>query len=326
MKRNTHRLALWAALLVLAGAAPFLALLPGGGQTVPKAPAMTARPSPAATTVPTPAAAQTVTVYDEALGKERLLSVEAFMAGAAACEMPPDWPDAALLAQMVASRSYAQAQSQPMTVNSAQCSGWTEESVLKLRWGDDFEAAYARLQALAAQVSGAVLLYDGAPAAACYHAASCGHTEASQNVWLTALPYLQGVDSPWDRTAPDFEVTVEYTAPQLSDAVASLTGAIPQGDAAGWLGDTVWDAAGYVQSITIAGQKLTGSEVRGALGLRSACFSITWDGAVFTVTTRGYGHGVGMSQYGAKAMAEGGSSWREILAYYFPGTQLHEPG
>ena len=326
MKRNTHRLALWAALLVLAGAAPFLALLPGGGQTVPKAPAMTARPSPAATTVPTPAAAQTVTVYDEALGKERLLSVEAFMAGAAACEMPPDWPDAALQAQMVASRSYAQAQSQPMTVNSAQCSGWTEESILTLRWGDDFEAAYARLQALAAQVSGAVLLYDGAPAAACYHAASCGHTEASQNVWLTALPYLQGVDSPWDRTAPDFEVTVEYTAPQLSDAVASLTGAIPQGDAAGWLGDTVWDAAGYVQSITIAGQKLTGSEVRGALGLRSACFSMAWDGAVFTVTTRGYGHGVGLSQYGAKAMAEGGSSWREILAYYFPGTQLHEPG
>ena len=326
MKRNTHRLALWAALLVLAGAAPFLALLPGGGQTVPKAPAMTARPSPAVTTAPTPAAAQTVTVYDEALGKERLLSVEAFMAGAAACEMPPDWPDAALQAQMVASRSYAQAQSQPMTVNSAQCSGWTEESILKLRWGDDFEAAYARLQALAAQVSGAVLLYDGAPAAACYHAASCGHTEASQNVWLTALPYLQGVDSPWDRTAPDFEVTVEYTAPQLSDAVASLTGAIPQGDAAGWLGDTVWDAAGYVQSITIAGQKLTGSEVRGVLGLRSACFSMAWDGAVFTVTTRGYGHGVGLSQYGAKAMAEGGSSWREILAYYFPGTQLHEPG
>lgn len=326
MKRNTHRLALWAALLVLAGAAPFLALLPGGGQTVPKAPAMTARPSPAATTAPIPAAAQTVTVYDEALGKERLLSVEAFMAGAAACEMPPDWPDAALQAQMVASRSYAQAQSQPMTVNSAQCSGWTEESILKLRWGDDFEAAYARLQALAAQVSDAVLLYDGTPAAACYHAASCGHTEASQNVWLTALPYLQGVDSPWDRTAPDFEVTVEYTAPQLSDAVASLTGAVPQGDAAGWLGDTVWDAAGYVQSITIAGQKLTGSEVRGALGLRSACFSMAWDGAVFTVTTRGYGHGVGMSQYGAKAMAEGGSSWREILAYYFPGTQLHEPG
>ena len=326
MKRNTHRLALWAALLVLAGAAPFLALLPGGGQTVPKAPAMTARPSPAATTAPTPAAAQTVTVYDEALGKERLLSVEAFMAGAAACEMPPDWPDAALQAQMVASRSYAQAQSQPMTVNSAQCSGWTEESILKLRWGDDFEAAYARLQALAAQVSGAVLLYDGAPAAACYHAASCGHTEASQNVWLTALPYLQGVDSPWDRTAPDFEVTVEYTAPQLSDAVASLTGAIPQGDAAGWLGDTVWDAAGYVQSITIAGQKLTGSEVRGALGLRSACFSMAWDGAVFTVTTRGYGHGVVLSQYGAKAMAEGGSGWREILTYYFPGTQVHEAG
>lgn len=326
MKRNTRRLALWAALLILAGAAPFLALLPGGGQTAPQAPAVTARPSPTAATAPTPAAALTVTVYDEALGKERLLSVEAFMVGAAACEMPPDWPDAALQAQMVASRSYAQAQSQPMTVNSAQCSGWTEESVLKLRWGDDFEATYARLQALAAQVSGAVLLYDGAPAAACYHAASCGHTEASQNVWLTALPYLQGVDSPWDRTAPDFEVTVEYTAPQLSDAVASLTGAIPQGDAAGWLGDTVWDAAGYVQSITIAGQKLTGSEVRGALGLRSACFSMAWDGAVFTVTTRGYGHGVGMSQYGANALAGEGKTFDQILKWYYTGIQVGSLG
>ena len=75
MKHNTRRLALWAALLILAGAAPFLALLPGGGQTAPQAPAVTARPSPTAATAPTPAAALTVTVYDEALGKERLLSV-----------------------------------------------------------------------------------------------------------------------------------------------------------------------------------------------------------------------------------------------------------
>ena len=86
------------------------------------------------------------------------------------------------------------------------------------------------------------------------------------------------------------------------------------------------DAAGYVHRITIARQKQTGSQVRGARGGRSACFSMAWDGAVFTVTTRGYGHGVGLSQYGAKAMAEGGSSWREILTYYFPGTQVHEVG
>lgn len=328
MRRGPRTVVGCAALLVLlAGAAPFLCLLPGGGQTAAAAPTpVQATALPERTAAPTPSAARTVTVYDAADGQEHLLSARELMVGAAACEMPPTWPDAALQAQMIASLSYALAQSQPMTVNSAQCLGWTSAEVLQVRWGDAFSDCYERLCALADKVADVVLLYDGAPAAACYHAISSGRTEASQNVWLAALPYLQGVDSPWDRTAPDFEVTVEYTAPQLADAVESLTGAIPEGDAAQWVGDTVWDSAGYVQSITLAGQRLTGTEVRGALGLRSACFAIAWQEDRFLVTTRGYGHGVGLSQYGAKAMAEGGSSWKEILTYYFPGVTVWQAG
>lgn len=325
MKREHRPPVLWTALLVLlAGAAPFLCLLTGS----PAAPESSAAASPTAAPAPTETpgwtAARTVTVYDAAAGENRLLTVRDLMVGAAACEMPVNWPDAAIQAQMVASASYALAQSQPMTVNSAQCSGWTDETVLQARWGDEFAANYDRLCALADKVCGVVLLYDGAPAAACYHAISCGRTEASQNVWVTALPYLQGVDSPWDCTAPEYEVTVEYAAAQLSDAVQSLTGAAPQGDPADWVGETRWDAAGYVQSITIAGQQLTGTEVRGALGLRSACFTLQWQDGQFAATTRGYGHGVGLSQYGARAMAEGGSSWQEILRYYFPGVTIWE--
>lgn len=327
MDRERRRLVLWTVLLVLlAGAAPFLCLLPAGQAAAAPTAAPTVRPAatPTATASPVPGAWQTVTVYDAAAGSDRLLSAGALMVGSAACEMPPDWPDAALQAQMIASLSYALAQSQPMTVNSAQCSGWTSEEVLKARWGDDFESHYSRLCALADKVSRVVLLYDGAPAAACYHAVSSGHTEASQNVWLAALPYLQGVESPWDRSAPDYEVTVEYSAAQLSDAVQSLTGAAPTGEPAQWVGGTVWDSAGYVQTIDIGGSSLTGSEVRGALGLRSACFSIQWQDGLFVVTTRGYGHGVGLSQYGARAMAEGGSSWRDILTYYYPGVTVWE--
>ena len=99
-----------------------------------------------------------------------------------------------------------------------------------------------------------------------------------------------------------------------------------EGDPAAWVGDSRWDKAGYVQSITLCGQKLPGTAVRTALALRSACFAIAWRGGQFVITTRGYGHGVGLSQHGARAMAAGGASWREILEYYFPGCEVQVTG
>lgn len=328
----------YAALLaVMAAAAPFLCLLPlfpassaGEAAALPAA-----APSPvssvqtgesAAAPAAIPAALEPLTLYDASAGQNIEVAVTEFLAGAAACEMPATWPEEALLAQMVASHSYALAQETPMHVNSAQCLGWTSAEVLKARWGDHFDEWYDRLCRLAGEAAGALLLYEDEPAAACYHAISSGHTEASQNVWLAALPYLQGVDSPWDRQAEGYEVTVEYSAEQLSSALAGLLGAAPEGDEESWFGTMQWDSAGYVESVEVCGQRLTGSQLRGALGLRSACFAIAWRGGQFVVTTRGYGHGVGLSQYGAKAMAEGGSSWQEILAYYFPGTSVSAGG
>ena len=146
--------------------------------------------------------------------------------------------------------------------------------------------------------------------------------QASQRVWVESLPYLQGVDSSWDKTADDFEVTVQYDAQQVSDAMYAYLGIDVTGNPDTWVGDTVWDEAGYVDTIQICGQSVSGTDMRSALSLRSACFAIAWQDGEFTVTTRGYGHGVGMSQEGARAMAAGGASWKEILSYYFPGTQL----
>lgn len=152
------------------------------------------------TTVPDAAlAAADITLYDADTGTNRVVSVRDFLIGAAACEMPPTWNDDTLLAQMVASHSYALALGAPMQVNSALCAGWTDTEVLEARWGDDFTAYYSRFAALADEAAGALLCYGGAPAAACYHSISNGVTEASQNVWTSALPYLQGVASPWDQ-------------------------------------------------------------------------------------------------------------------------------
>ena len=81
---------------------------------------------------------------------------------------------------------------------------------------------------------------------------------------------------------------------------------------------------GYVDTIEVAGQEVAGTAFRQALALRSACFSVSYSGEVFHILTHGYGHGVGLSQWGARRMAEEGASWQEILAHYFPGTEICE--
>lgn len=317
-------------LAVLAALLPCVALL----LPIPDVSSPTATPTPVPEVSPTAApqppaappfitdAAQPLTLYDTAIGQTRTVPVEEFLLGAAACELPPDWPDDALLAQMVASHSYALSLGEePLQVNSALCAGWTDDTVLRARWGTDFEAYYARLAALAGEVCDALLCYEGAPAAACYHSISAGRTEASQNVWLTALPYLQGVDSPWDTTVPDYEKTVTYSCEQMYTLLANL-GLTPGEDPTGWFGEIHLDEAGYVDTLEVCGSVFRGTTLRSALGLRSASFTITADEEKIHITTKGYGHGVGLSQYGAKAMAEGGASWQEILTYYFPGCEI----
>ena len=182
--------------------------------------------------------------------------------------------------------------------------------------------------ALADEVSGAVLCWDGAPAAACYHSSSAGQTEASQNVWLTAVPYLQGVASPWDADAPGFETSVTYSAEQVYTILTGLgldADEIPNAPA-GWFGEGVLDSAGYVAQMPVCGQVFTGTRLRSAFSLRSAAFTVAYDAGenAFVFTTHGYGHGVGLSQYGAKVMAEDGKTWREILEWYFPGCEVIE--
>lgn len=322
---------------LLAFAAPFAALpfaKPAAVELPAESPDLvaepTATPQPLFTAAPVPRsfdAAADILLTDD--GEERTVSVREFLIGTAASELPPDWPDDAILAQMAAAHSYALSLGgAAFACSSAQCAGWTDTAVLKARWGDSFTTYYNRLSALADEVAGAVLCWDGAPAAACYHSISAGQTEASQNVWLTAVPYLQGIASPWDADAPGFETTVTYSAEQV---YTILTGLGLDADEientpAGWFGEGVLDSAGYVAEMPVCGQVFSGTRLRSAFSLRSAAFTVVYDADnnAFVFTTHGYGHGVGLSQYGAKAMAEQGKTWREILEWYFPGCEVVE--
>lgn len=253
-----------------------------------------------------------------------------YLIGAVAAEMPISWPDEALKAQAIAAHSYAlycrdhaaEPASGWLSVDPVRRQGYLTDAVLRSYWGTAYEENYARLSALVDSVLTDVLYYDSAPAGTSYFAISNGMTEASENVWGTALPYLVAVDSSTDLNADNYLYTVQFTTEQMQQALAGL-GLLPDPAApASWFGEAALTPSGYVASLPVCGQSVTGPALRKALGLRSACFTVQYQEGSFLLTTKGYGHGVGLSQWGAKALAEQGQSAEEILAHYFPGTEL----
>ena len=210
-----------------------------------------------------------------------------------------------------------------LSADPARRQGYLTDAVLHSYWGTDYEANYARLSSLVDSVLGDVLCYDGAAAGTSYFALSNGRTEASENVWGSALPYLVPVDSSTDLSADNYEVTLTLSAPQVQQLLSSGLGIAADSAAPErWFGETTLTASGYAASLPVCGQTVSGTALRRALGLRSACFNIRYQDGSFLITTKGYGHGVGLSQWGAKALAEQGWTYEAILTHYFPGTQL----
>ena len=281
-------------------------------------------PSPADT-------ADTVCFMDQSTGQAVTLPLREYLIGAVAAEMPVSWPDEALKAQAVAAHSYALYRRDHSTgengawfaADPARRQGCLTDAVLHSYWGTAYAANYARLSALADAVQAQVLYYGDAPAGTSYFAMSNGRTEASENVWGTALPYLVPVDSSTDTAADNYEYTLNLSAAQLQQLLAERLGiAADLSQQAQWFGTPVLTSSGYVDSLPVCGQTVQGTALRKALGLRSACFTVVCQSGTFSFTTRGYGHGVGMSQWGAKALAEQGADYRAILAHYYPGTEL----
>ena len=269
-------------------------------------------PSPADT-------ADTVCFTDQSTGQPITLPLREYLIGAVAAEMPGSWPDEALKAQAVAAHSYAlyrrdhstRENGAWFTADPARRQGCLTDAVLHSYWGTAYAASYARLSALVDAVQTQVLYYEDAPAGTSYFAISNGMTEASENVWGTALPYLVAVDSSTDLNADNYLYTDQFTTEQMQQALAGL-GLLPDLAApANWLGEAALTPSGYVASLPVCGQSVTGPALRKALGLRSACFTVQYQEGSFLLTTKGYGHGVGLSQWGAKALAEQGQSAEE---------------
>jgi SpoIID/LytB domain protein len=203
----------------------------------------------------------------------------------------------------------------------------TVPSVLKaMARGSAIEAtrtAAARIRAAVEATDGEYLSYGGAPVFAAFHSSSAGATEESGAVW-NARPYLISVSSPETaEQVPNYQSSVRIWRLDFRDTLlfenpaADFTAA-PED----WIGEIERDASGRVAAAELGGAEFTGVKLRSLFALRSTAFTLDCEDGLFVFTVTGFGHGVGMSQYGAKVMAERGADYREILAHYYPGAEL----
>ena len=258
------------------------------------------------------------------LGSGRAEELETYVAGVVAAEMPASFEPEALKAQAVAARTYAVRDMLQTGGGFPQGQAYRSPEEQAALWGEDYPVWAEKIRQAVAATRGEILTYEQEPILAVFCAASAGVTESAGNVWSTDLPYLQSVASPGDREAPQFAVTVRIPREQ---AAAALLAACPaagdlSGDLSPKLRSEEHTPAGYVKTVRVGAGSLTGRQFREALGLRSSAFTLEFAGDELVVTTRGHGHGAGMSQYGAQALAREGKTYREILAYYYQNCDL----
>lgn len=261
------------------------------------------------------------------------ITLRDYLIGALAAEMPASFQYEALRAQAVALRTYllrktlSPSSAHPkadICADSSCCAAYRTDSQLREKWGADYEANLKIISRAVDSTDGIYIAYDGSPALAVFHSSSAGKTESSQEVWNSALPYLVSVDSPEDESSvPNYTVSVTVTQ---DDFIETVTSAFPDADLSGppsqWFEDPVYSASGRLSSILIGGVPVRATDLRRLFSLRSTALEISPGEDTVTMTSTGYGHGVGMSQYGANSMASEGAGFKEILEHYYPGTKI----
>ena len=291
-------------------------------------------PPPTESPSPLPAASADSTVRftvqtDEGI---RTATLAEYLPGVLAGEMPALFQEQALMAQTVAARTYilhrmtTTAAAHPdadVCTAPACCKAYADESSLREGWGDKYAEYAEKIHQAVTATDGIYLTYEGQPIEAVFHSSSAGATEASAAIW-NPRPYLVSVESPETaEDVPNFVTESVFSAGTLKALVTKeYPRAVLDEDCSKWLTDLQYSDSGRVRSLCIGGVTLSGSQVRELLGLRSASFTVSQAGDAFTFTVSGYGHGVGMSQYGANVYAKQGRSYEEILAHYYPNTEL----
>lgn len=275
-------------------------------------------------------------VLDESTGEVITVPVRDYIRGAVAAEMPASFHSAAMKAQAVAAHTYAlynyqlHQQTPDPVLKGADFSAdpsnmkvYITEETAREFYGAKADEYWAKICEAADSVSDMVLAYQGEPIVAAYHAISSGTTEDASYLWPGDAPYLVAAPSDGDLLAPGFETEETFTAAAFKTAFQAEYPTMEfDDDSSLWIGEVQRSPSGYVTEIEIGGVSLHGKDVRRVLDLRSHSFDVLEDDRGFTFLVFGYGHGVGLSQYGADFMARQGATYEEILENYYTGATL----
>ncbi|WP_059171874.1 stage II sporulation protein D [Bacillus sp. FJAT-27445] len=273
-------------------------------------------------------AAVEVAVYRTGQKKIEKLPLNKYLEGVVAAEMPAEFEEEALKAQALAARTYIV--KQLMTEDKsglpegAQVSDselihqvFKNDSDMKKIWGKDYTWKKKKIAQAVRSTDGQILTYNGKAITATFFSTSNGYTENSEDYWENAFPYLRSVESPWDKNSPKFKNEISIAVPEFEKRLGVKIGNSRT------IGKIIGRTAGNrIGKVDFNGKILTGRKIRDELDLRSTDFSWERHGNEIVINTRGFGHGVGMSQYGANGMAAEGKTYQQIVKYFYQGVEI----
>lgn len=267
-----------------------------------------------------------ISVFLEERNTEIQVPLEEYVACVVACEMPAMFEKEALKAQAVAARTYGLSR-QGSLCDTVHCQVFKTKEEISTEKGEEWMNTYwDKISSAAVETAGQVLYFNDEPASqVLFHSSSGGKTENSEEVFVSAVPYLRSVDSPYEEEATHRNDETTFTLENFANVINGQSGVVPVTiEDIGRMEITLLTTGGRVAAIKIGENEFTGKQIREMFDLPSANFKYRIEGENIVITTTGYGHGVGMSQYGANGMAKEGYTYDEILKHYYSGTKIKQ--
>lgn len=289
----------------------------------------------AAVVTPAPVFPDTLDVYISDTGEVRSVTAEEYIEGCLAAQIAVNYEPEALKAQAAASATYALRlmgelhgsgkipDGADISDDSRVCQPYFTPEKRAEMYGDSYESYAENIRAAASYGRTHIITYENEPIYAVYHSVSAGNTCPSEYIWGTALPYLRAASSTPDREYIHYECVNEMKYEEIRKALIAYDNWIEiPADPDKWFTDISTNEDGYVISAKIGRNTFSGGDLWRILGLRSPAFTVKYEDGIFTFTTKGAGHGAGLSQYGANAMALNGSSAADIIRHYYAGVSV----
>lgn len=276
----------------------------------------------------------TVSVYVADEEKVEEMDINEYLKCVVAAEMPADFEDEALKAQAVAARTYLYAHIEaaqngniaeshngaPICTDSTHCQAYITEQKRRESWGGDADEKWNKISTAVEDTTGQIMTYNGEIISAVFHSTSSGTTEAAVDVWGRDVPYLQSVSSVGDEQSPKYHSELTVSEDEFKNTIDEKVSGTDWSK--GLFSNINRSEAGGIVSLDVGGVNIKGTELRTIFSLRSTNVDLAQNNGNVTMSVKGYGHGVGMSQYGANYLASQGENYEEILKTYYTGIEI----